>query len=368
MTWSKNGDLALAAAEDVQNFGAIIAASDTLQIPSINGIVSGQAAQSYGGSKAGTQHLDYFNAWNKAFAAGPNYKARTAELKKSYWADELKKPEMATVNTIIGRINWSLRPDIAVAATEDTKQFLVLQDEFKASITNNVFNAVLDSGADSFNAYTNDINYATYAAAWRAAGGFGPQIKTRSVFINAKDPELADDSKADINTAQNLAKQIKWSLNPNPIEQATEDAQQFLKLAYAAKTFPNFNVATIISFFADRTANGLPGLAEYGQTWSKLVGGNETDYWTRVLGEKPTKTWFDGGIKAIGDIVIAGMHDPKSYQFNRFTVSVRQSKGTPAWKVDYYFRGKNAFGGLVLGHVYAYMLHGEVIGIEQPND
>jgi hypothetical protein len=53
---------------------------------------------------------------------------------------------------------------------------------------------------------------------------------------------------------------------------------------------------------------------------------------------------------------------------DHFTVSVGKYKGTPAWKVDYYFRGKNAFGGLVLNHVYAYMLHGQVIGIEQPKD
>jgi hypothetical protein len=275
---------------------------------------------------------------------------------------------MATVNSIIGKINWSLSPDIAVAATEDAKQFLALQDEFKASITNNVFNAVLDSGARSFNG-TNDINYAQYVNVWRAAAGYGPQIKTRSVVINAKDEDLDDESKGDITAAQFFAKQIKWSLNPNPVEQATEDAQEFLKLADAAKTYPNFNVSSIIAWVARRSSNDLPGLlSEYSVAWSKLVGDNENDYWTRVLGEKPTKTWYDGGIKAIGDIVIAGMNDPKSYQFDHFTVSVGKYKGTPAWKVDYYFRGKNAFGGLVLDNVYAYMLHGEVIGIERPKD
>ena len=81
---------------------------------------------------------------------------------------------------------------------------------------------------------------------------------------------------------------------------------------------------------------------------------------------KPKPT--DGGITEIGDIIIAGMHDPKSYKFDRFTVSVGKYKGTPAWKVDYYFRGKNAFGATILNHVYAYMLHGQVIGIEQPKD
>ena len=98
------------------------------------------------------------------------------------------------------------------------------------------------------------------------------------------------------------------------------------------------------------------------------MGGNEIEYMTRVLGEKPTKNWLDGGIIKIGDIIIANMNDPKSYKFDHFTVSVGKYKGTPAWKVDYYYRAKNGFGALVLNHVYAYMLNGEVIGIEQPKD
>ena len=82
----------------------------------------------------------------------------------------------------------------------------------------------------------------------------------------------------------------------------------------------------------------------------------------------PLRSALDGGIIAIGDIVIQNMDDPESYKFDHFTLAVAKYKGILAWKVDYYFRGKNAFGALVLGHVYVYIRDGEVIGLENPKD
>jgi hypothetical protein len=198
--------------------------------------------------------------------------------------------------------------------------------------------------------------------------GFGPRIKSRSVTINPKDPNFAEEPKADIATAQALVKKINWSLNPDPVAQATEDAEQFRKAAEAAKNYPNYNVSTIVWEVAHASSNELPSLLEYTEAWNKIVGGNETEYFTKILGEKPKSDWLDGGIIAIGDIVIQNMNDPKSYKFDHFTVSVGKYKGIQAWKVDYYFRGKNAFGALVRNNVYAYMLDGQVIGIEQPKD
>jgi len=80
----------------------------------------------------------------------------------------------------------------------------------------------------------------------------------------------------------------------------------------------------------------------------------------------PKANWFDGGIVAIGDIIIQSLHDPKSYQFSRFDVTVGKYNGVNAWKVEYYFRSKNAFGALILDHYYFYMRNGKVIGMEKP--
>jgi hypothetical protein len=53
-------------------------------------------------------------------------------------------------------------------------------------------------------------------------------------------------------------------------------------------------------------------------------------------------------IGPIGDIIIQSLHDPKSYKFDRFEVTIGKYNGVTAWKVDYWLRAKNAFGALIL--------------------
>jgi hypothetical protein len=53
-------------------------------------------------------------------------------------------------------------------------------------------------------------------------------------------------------------------------------------------------------------------------------------------------------IRPIGDIIIQSLHDPKSYKFDRFGVTIGKYNGVTAWKVAYWFRAKNAFGALIL--------------------
>jgi hypothetical protein len=92
------------------------------------------------------------------------------------------------------------------------------------------------------------------------------------------------------------------------------------------------------------------------------------DIFKNDLGPQPRADWFDGGIKEIGDPIIASMNDPRSYKFDRFTTEVTQYEKTWCWKVDYYFRGKNAFGALILNHVFAYFRKGGLIAIKEAND
>jgi hypothetical protein len=44
-----------------------------------------------------------------------------------------------------------------------------------------------------------------------------------------------------------------------------------------------------------------------------------SDVFKKDLGPVPRSDWYDGGIRQIGDPVIASMHDPKSYKFVHFT-------------------------------------------------
>lgn len=92
------------------------------------------------------------------------------------------------------------------------------------------------------------------------------------------------------------------------------------------------------------------------------------DIFENDLGPEPRADWFDGGIKEIGDPVIRSMNDPKSYKFDRFTTEATQYDKTWCWKVDYYFRGKNAFGAVVLNHVFAYFRKGQLIVIKEASD
>ena len=92
------------------------------------------------------------------------------------------------------------------------------------------------------------------------------------------------------------------------------------------------------------------------------------DIFENDLGPQPRADWLDGGIKEIGDPIIASMNDPRSYKFDRFTTEVTQYEKTWCWKVDYYFRGKNAFGALILNHVFAYFRKGGLIAIKEAND
>jgi hypothetical protein len=100
----------------------------------------------------------------------------------------------------------------------------------------------------------------------------------------------------------------------------------------------------------------------------EILGDRFESYWAKVLGDRPKATWLDGGIIAIGDIIIRSLNDPKSYKFDHFAASVGKYNGLTAWKVDYWFRAKNAFGALILDHYYFYMRNGEVIGMEKPKD
>jgi len=106
----------------------------------------------------------------------------------------------------------------------------------------------------------------------------------------------------------------------------------------------------------------------YVTTSDEILGDTYTEYWTKLLGEMPKSNWFDRGIIEIGDIVINALNDPKSYKFHKFTVDVGKYAGQPAWRVDYWYRAKNAFGALILTHHYFYVRHGKVIGMEEPKD
>ena len=73
---------------------------------------------------------------------------------------------------------------------------------------------------------------------------------------------------------EDVRKEINWSLNPNPVAQATEDAEQFLKAVQAAKTYQNFNVSSIVWEVARASSNDLRSR-------------NSMDYFSRTFRFRP---------------------------------------------------------------------------------
>ena len=57
------------------------------------------------------------------------------------------------------------------------------------------------------------------------------------------------------------------------------------------------------------------------------------------------------------------VHDPKSYKFDHFDVTVDAKR--PAWRVDYFFRAKNAFVPSSKNNYYFYVRNGQVIDMEE---
>jgi len=194
----------------------------------------------------------------------------------------------------------------------------------------------------------------------------------------------------DDRAAMEIIKKMKWTLNGDPVIAAAEDSEQFLKVAAQMKDYPTFIVKMSVMGTGARSFDQSVEIADkmraegateeeidkadklqnpfhaYLATSEKILGENFTNYWTNVLGEMPKANWFDGGITQIGDVVINALNDPKSYQFYKFDVTVAKYAGKPAWKIDYWYRAKNAFGALMLTHHHFYVRNGLIIGVEEP--
>lgn len=196
--------------------------------------------------------------------------------------------------------------------------------------------------------------------------------------------------------AMDIIKKMKWSLNGDPAIAAKEDAAEFLRVAAKEKTHPDFEIKNLVMASGSDSFNNFDGIEKelkakgmtddqisdlilkepadspfkknpslvYSKTAHEVLGNSFDEYWEKVLG--PIPTWFDGGIKPIGDLIIPQMNDPKSYEFVRFINKPSKYNGIPAWEIDYYYRGKNAFGAKILTHHIFYMRDGQVIGVKEP--
>ena len=202
--------------------------------------------------------------------------------------------------------------------------------------------------------------------------------------------------------AMAVIKKMKWSLSGDPITAAKEDAQQFLSVASGMKSYPSLEVKNLVmGSGADSFDNSLEiekqlkasGMAEdkikelsvsqepdspfakngfhvYLETVDEIIPGDFETYWARVLGKRPVSDvgLFSGesGISESNDIITKSLNDPGSFKFDHLVANPDPSG--QAWKVDYYFRAKNAFGALMLDHYYFYMRDGKVVRAEHPKN
>jgi hypothetical protein len=90
-----------------------------------------------------------------------------------------------------------------------------------------------------------------------------------------------------------LVKKMKWSLSGDPVIAATEDGQEFLRVAGQSKNYPSLGVSGTV---AHAGADSFGAIAEadiYLKAFNEAVGKDFEDYWAKALGEKPKANWLD---------------------------------------------------------------------------
>ncbi len=224
-------------------------------------------------------------------------------------------------------------------------------------------------------------------------------FKTRVVKLDLE----GEEHNPTYQTAMGMLKKMKWSLSGDPTIAAKQDAEQFLSVASGMKNYPNFYVKGFLMLCAaDSFDNSVEiakqlrasGMSEekiselhasnepnlpfannpmhtYSNTIDEILGGSFEEYWAKAIGKRPESNSGglfsgDGGIREINDIVTKMLNDPESYKFDHFKAN--PDPNGAAWKVDYYFRAKNAFGALILNHYYFYIRDGKVVDIKEPKD
>ncbi|HEY1771466.1 MAG TPA: zinc ribbon domain-containing protein [Chthoniobacterales bacterium] len=195
-----------------------------------------------------------------------------------------------------------------------------------------------------------------------------------------------------------VIRKIKWSLSGDAATAAREDAAQFLTVAAGMKTYPDVAAKNIVVVTASDSFDESPeiekrlkasGMSEdkieelisseesdspfannpsntYRDTFDSVVGKNYDEYWAKVIGESPQSSPHifggDDGIYAINEVLKKALNDPDSLKFDHFDAEADPIRR--AWKIDYYFRAKNAFGAMIMDRYRFYMRNGEVIGVE----
>ena len=80
-----------------------------------------------------------------------------------------------------------------------------------------------------------------------------------------------------------------------------------------------------------------------------------------VRGPKPQNSGWDGSVLAVKQYLRQVMHDPDSYEHVGTTEAVARGE---YWLVRSSYRGKNAFGGLVLNTKTFYIQQGQVVRVQ----
>lgn len=88
----------------------------------------------------------------------------------------------------------------------------------------------------------------------------------------------------------------------------------------------------------------------------------EKEQYLKLLGEKPTRSSWDGSYIEIKNYLKNNMHDPSSLDFVGCT---EPFEGTNiGWLVACQYRGKNAFGALILNENWFIINSGKVIDVQ----
>ncbi len=83
-------------------------------------------------------------------------------------------------------------------------------------------------------------------------------------------------------------------------------------------------------------------------------------------GPKPKSSAWDGSVRCVSDYLEANANDPDSLEWVDWYAPVLTTyKDKRAWAVRLSYRGKNAFGGVVLQRHTFYIRHLEVVGVEE---
>ena len=84
-----------------------------------------------------------------------------------------------------------------------------------------------------------------------------------------------------------------------------------------------------------------------------------------IRGPKPVNSAWDGSVREVERYLKTVMHDPDSYDHIRSTEPVGEGD---YWTVVSSFRGKNAFGALIINTKKFYIQQGEVVKVVDVGD